>query len=513
MSFTYITAAGEVISDGNGAGPYQHTPEGLNSGLPVASTPFSQWDGSGGSYTALYETQPWVFANVNGLVRQVARLPLKVYERDSQNVKKPVSSGRLYDALQRPADRHGPVHLKTWLAFPPMLHGNGTIKKIRPRAGEPPIGFYPLDWRSMEAHEIEQGSQRIDYWRSTQFKKPSILFPDEVVHIAWWGTKGPIGVSPLKALGVTLRQERAAQRWQESIFRNAARPSGGVTLPEAVAGDAELRRELKQDLAQLHQGAGNAGRPVVLPPGSKWEGFSHSAHDAELIEQRKLTREEIAAAYNMPQPLVGILDHATYSNVAEMHRMLYTTVLGPWLVLIEETFKAQAIDGEPAFEGQWVEFDLAEVLRGDTLKEAIALRNQVQTGILTINEARQIKNLPKIDHPDCDRPLIPTNNVQPVGRPARGADGSDIGALASNLQRTGERLYRKARAGDDGWDPGRFRRELHADLEAAGADDPERTAVAWTNAIGSIAADALNDPDLLRAAFAALPTETGAEQQ
>lgn len=510
MSFTYITSSGEVISDENGAGPYQYTGEGFNSGLPVSSVPFSTWDGSGGSYTGLYETQPWVAANVNGLARQIARLPLKVYERDSQNIKKPVPQGRLVDAIQRPAPRCGPIHLKLWLAFPPLLHGNGGTLKVRPRAGEPPSGFRPLDWRPLEAHEIDAGSQQIDYWRTTQFKQTGeIILPDELVHMAWWGANGPIGVSPLRQLGVTLRLERAAQRWQEGMLRNSARPSGGVTLPEAVAGDRELRMELKEDLARLHQGAANGGRPIVLPPGAKWEAFSHSAHEAELIDQRKLTREEIAAAYNMPQPLVGILDHATYSNVAEMHRMLYTTVLGPWLVLIEETFKAQVIDGEPAFEGQWVEFELAEVLRGDALKEATALRTQLQSGILTINEARQIKNLPPIDHPDCNRPMIPANNAQFVGRPPQGSGGDATGALAKNLARVGERLYRKAKAGEEGWEAERFQRELLADLQGAGHEDAERAAQSWTHAIGAIVADSLNEPDSLRAAFGALTIETG----
>jgi HK97 family phage portal protein len=386
------------------------------------------------------------------------------------------------------------------------------MRKERMRVGATPTGFRPLDWRTLEPKEIEPGSGDLDYWKRSQAgKDPEVIDVDDLVHFAWHAPAGVLGVSPLKQLGVSLRIEKAAQAYQEALFRNSARPSGGVTLPESVAGDREFRKELRSDLATLHQGVDNAGRPVILPPGSKWEQFSITAHEAELIEQRKVGREEAAAIYNAPQPLIGILDHATYSNIAELHKILYGPVLGPWIKLGEETFNAQVIAHEPAFAGQFVEFDLSEELRGDVVKEAAALRMQMQSGILTINEARQIKNLPKIDHPDCDRVMVPTNNMTFVGGSTPDNDDPAAQALSHHLQRVGNHLWRKARAGEDGWNAERFERELTEDLDVAGAVDPARAAKAWTGAIGAIVEDALNEPETLRAAFAALSIEIGGE--
>jgi phage portal protein BeeE len=56
-----------------------------------------------------------------------------------------------------------------------------------------------------------------------------------------------------------------------------------------------------------------------------------SAVDGELIELRKLNREEACAVYDMPPPMVQILDRATFSNIDEQHQMLYVDTLGPWL--------------------------------------------------------------------------------------------------------------------------------------------------------------------------------------
>ena len=509
MPLTFITAAGEVISADEG-GPFQYTPEGFNSGLAESSVPLSQWTGGGASYASLYETQPWVAIAVNFLTRQISRLPLKVYTRDSQGNKQRQTSGALYDAIQNPAPRCGPIHLKQWMFFPTLLHGNGAIRKVRPRAGNAPTGFLPLGWRDLEPRRTSAGAiedvSDIDYWLRIRDGKRQVLQPHDVVHLAWHPPTGALGVSPLKQLGVTLRIERSSQLYQEALFRNSARPSGGVTLPESMASDELFRREFRSDLERLHAGTHNAGRPIMLPPGSKWEQFAITAHEAELIQQRQLNREEIAAGYNAPQPLIGILDHATYSNIAELHKILYGPVLGPWIVLGEETFTAQVIAGEAAFEGQFVEFDLSEELRGDVLKEAQALKAQLSIGMLTINEARKIRNLPPIDHPDCDRPMVPTNNMTFVGGDAPAGDEASQ-ALTSNLRRVGALLYRKAKTGENAWDPERFHRELTSDLTDANTTDPAGSAEVWTRAVDAVVTDALNDPDQLRAAFAALSPE------
>lgn len=514
MGITLQLADGTLVPAGGG--PYQYTEGGYES-LPTNSVPAGQWiggaSGLGGlSFDRIYRTQPWVATCVNFLARQTARLPLKVYTKNSQGVKEPVTSGALYDLVRKPADRCGPVHLKQWMTLPSLLHGNSTILKVRPRRGAPPTSLKPLRWSHMTPYELIAGSDEIDYWVCTQFGEELVLLPYDVLHIAWAPPSGVVGVSPLQQLGVTLWAEIAAQKYARASMRNAARPSGGITLPSAMADDKEFRRELRSDLERLHQGEENAGRPIILPPESKWESFSMTAREAELISSRKLNREEVAAVFNAPQPLIGILDHATYSNIAELHKILYGPVLGPWFALEEETFKAHVIDGEPAFEGQFVEYDLAAVLSGDPLKEALALKTQIQTGLLTINEARQLRNLPRIDDPNCDKPLIPVNNLAPVGSQAQTEQSAIADAVAKNLDRAGARLYRRIKAGDqDVWDPARFERELDEDLADAGDHNHTATAKTWTEVIGVIVADGLDDPDELRASFDALNPRTAGD--
>jgi HK97 family phage portal protein len=429
---TLYTADGQVVVAEDGP-PYQYTDEGFNTWLSTNSVPLDQWN-AGVSFAKLYETQPWVAIVINKLTRQLARLPLKAYERDSQGERRRLKDGPLFESITRPQPGKGAVDFKQWAAFPTLLHGNGLLGKVRNAPGAPPTGYEYLDWRQVQPPTAEK-----PFWTYGSGRDRRILQLDDVVHFGWLSTKpGGLGISPLQQLGVTIRIESSAQRYQEWNFRNSVRPSGAVKMPPGVVLDKDLRAEIRADLNRTYAGPENAGRPILLPAGIEWQPMAQTAHEAELIEQRKLNREEAASIYDLQPPMVGILDHSNFSNVTEFHKMLYTDTLGPWLVLFEEQHKAQAIDTEPMLEGQWVEFDLREVLRGDPVKESVAMKTELTDGVLTINEARDILNRPRIDHPNADRPMVQTNNISFLGDEPVEQDDAD--ALTSNVAKAVRRL-------------------------------------------------------------------------
>lgn len=399
---------------------------GRPSWLKRPSVPLAQY-GSGSvpligegrtiSFARLYREQLWVAVAVNKLTRQVARLPLKLYTKDSQGLKQRVGGHALNDALRSPRPRSGPAQLKQWLTQPTLVHGNSVVRKLRPRPGAPPTGFEPLDWRYLIAHGEEGGP--VEMWETSQPGKPRFLDPDDVIHTAWESGDGPFGVSPLQQLGVTIAIEDAAQRYAQANLRNAARPSGAVVIPAEVKTTREERDEYKAEIRELYAGPDKAFQVPVLGGGMKWEEFGGSAKEAELIDTRRLGREEMAAVYDIPPPLIGILDKATYSNIDTQHGMLYTDTLGPWLSLEQDVLQAQLIDSEPVWAqaGLFVEYDLSEVLKGALRERADALRTQIESGVLTVNEARQIENRPRYEHDNADTPHLPRNNLRRIDEP------------------------------------------------------------------------------------------------
>lgn len=429
-------------------------------------------DGTIQSFLGLYETQPWVAAAVNKLNRGIMDLPLRLYREVTDDGEiEPVHRHPALDLILNPWDGGSPSKFKQKLSFPALIHGNALLGKVRPDGNSAPVGFVPLDWRFLIPWTLDDGE--VMFWESTQPNRQQFWAPENVVHVAFEAGNGDLGVSPLKQLGTTLRTEVNAQGYQSSSFEKGARPSGALTTPPDKQLSREERAMLRSEIKNM-----DSGEFFLLSGGMDWKPFSHTAVEAELIEQRKLNREEAAAVYDVDPPLIGILDHATYSNVAEMHNRFYRATLRPWLTLITDTLNAQVIKAEPAWRDERVffSFDLSDVLRSDTPEEIAAIATAIGTGVMTPNEGRNRLRARKSPNPAADELYMPSNNLTVMGEkppepPAReplpaGMNGDEPvdeeETAKRHLDRAKRLIATKLGAGES-WDRGRFVRELHHD--------------------------------------------------
>jgi HK97 family phage portal protein len=463
------------------------TPAGRESWLKRPGVPFASFgqgqlamDGRVVSYQQLYEQQPWVAVVVNKISRQIVRLPWGVFrERDGEA--EPLTDHPLTRVLGKPWSRASASTLKQKLAFPVLVHGNGVVAKVRPGPGATPTGLRPLDWRGLSPLLLD--GEILIGWEYRELGETVVFDVHDVIHLAWEGGAGALGVSPLRQLGVTLRTEDNAQRYQSSSFENGVRPSGALVLPGDVDLDADERAELREEIRAMHGGPDRNAKMALLSGGMDWKPFSHTAVEAELIEQRKLNREEVAAVYDIDPPMIGILDHATYSNVGEMHRMLYGPTLGPWLRLICDDLKAQLIETEPAWadDGLFVAFDLTEVLKANTAEEMQAVTSGIGSGVLTPNEGRQRFGLRRSASEAADDLYMPVNNLSPLGstpepptlritqQPDPDPDPDSGKALLDHIERWKQIAASHAGAGRP-FDRDRFISELKADVPIADAE-------------------------------------------
>src|SRR5262245_47773974 len=134
----------------------------------------------------------------------------------------------------------------------------------------------------------------------------------------------------------------------------------------------------------------------ILPRGMSLKTISHTARDSEYLSARKLTREECAAAYHIPLPMVGILEHATFSNIKEQHKQLYADCLGPWLEMIQLELEAQLLPEAGNERNVYLEFNIADKLKGSFEEQSTALQVAIGRPFMTANEGRARLNLPAI---------------------------------------------------------------------------------------------------------------------
>lgn len=422
------------------------------------------------SYQQIYETQHWVYTAVNKLSRQMAMLPLNVYRlTDDGGARERVRNHPLDTLLNAPRPRRGSMYLKQKLAMPTLLHGNSVIAKGVRAPGAAPSTLLPLDWRYLTPKYVDDSGE-IAYWETTQTGETVRLDLDSVMHMAWDGGRGDLGVSPLSPLARTVALEDASQRYQGASFENGVRYSSVYILPPDVDMTESDKADLRSAIRAQQGGVDKAFQMALVSGGGDIKPLSHTAVEAALIDQRKLDREEIAAAYDIPPPLIGILDNATYSNISVQAKMLYGMVLGPWLGLIKETIETQLIAPyKPwADEGLFVDFDLSEVLKGEPLAEVQAIREAIGTGIMTPNEGRQSRNLPPSKDPEADKLHMPTNNLAPMGV----VPPADVAStVKAHVHRAADRLRDK---GD--MDLVRFKREL-------GQDTSDDVAADWAGRV------------------------------
>jgi HK97 family phage portal protein len=128
------------------------------------------------------------------------------------------------------------------------------------------------------------------------------------------------GLSPMEPAAFSIDTHNAGGAWNKALIDNAARPSGALvfTGPGGAErmGEEQFQR-LKREMEEMHAGAANAGRPMLLEGGLEWRPMSLSPADMDFIEARHAAARDIALAFGVPPMLLGIPGDNTYSNYRE----------------------------------------------------------------------------------------------------------------------------------------------------------------------------------------------------
>ncbi len=371
------------------------------------------WGGRAATYEQIVFTQPWIYAAVRTFYLAISRLPEKVYLGLEGDERMRTRSHDLAKLLRRPFPGGSAFDRKGALVFNLFTHGHHLELKLRPGEGRPPVELWPIPWPWVQEVKDSSGVTteyriRPDGGIGEAFK----VLPKDVVHYKLMG-----GRSPLEPLRRTLGIEDAATDWQLQALE------GGPSLRGAFTTDKQLQDRtiprLRGELEELYSGPGGK-RLGIFDQGLAFHSLSQSAADVSLIETRKATREEAAATYGIPAPMIGILDHATYSNISELRRSFYVDTVAPYCTLIEDTEEAQLIDPVATWvrEGVFTEFDLGEILKPDPLAEAQSIMLLTSSGTTCTNDNRKLKRLDPIGDPadpanPFNRPRVPANLLDP----------------------------------------------------------------------------------------------------
>lgn len=362
-------------------------------------------------HARIWECQRSVRTVVSFLARNVAQLGMHWYRRISDTDRERVRDHPLAKVFARP----NPVlKLTPYRLFDNLMHELGIYDNafwIKLRRGKRVIGLLPIpaprmkpkggNWLAPEQWQV---------WTDGVWQDVGV---DDVVHFHGYDPHDPrVGNSPLNGLRDLLMEEYEAIRSRRQMWRNGARLSGVIERPATAPewGPTARNRFRRNWRASYAGGGADAGGTPLLEDGMTYKAIGLDPKAAQYIESRKLTREEAAAQYHVSPVFVGILDHATYSNITEQHKNLYQDTLGPWLEQIQQDIHEQLVPDFDDADELYGEFNFGAKLNGSFEEQAKAASTATGGPWMTRNEQRARMNLPRIE--GGDELIVPLNVVE-----------------------------------------------------------------------------------------------------
>jgi HK97 family phage portal protein len=391
-------------------------------------------------WAAIYRQQPSVRTVVDFLARNIAQLSLHTFRRVSDSDRERVTDHQFAQMMRQPNPYTTGYRLMFSLIADRGIYDRALWVKAYRDGRSMLVRIPPRLWTIADD----------DNWLApTTFiikgnKGATEISAEQVVYFRGYNPEDErYGLSPIESLRRILSEEYAAGQMREQILRNGARVSGYIQRPkDAPAWSDPARERFTQGWRGQYMGhsATEGGGTPVLEDGMTFVPASQTAADLQYIEARKLSREEAAAAYFIPPPMVGILDHATFGNIQEQHKMLYQDTLGPILQEVQQEIALQILSDFDDAEDLYSEFNMAEKLRGSFEEQAAQLQTSVGAPFLTRNEARARANLPRIE--GGDELVVPLNVL--VGGQASPTDSAPPKSAALSKALTA--IESKARA-------------------------------------------------------------------
>lgn len=363
--------------------------------------------GSYQTYASIYSKQPNVRTVVDFLARNIAQIGLHVFRRVSDHDRIRLADHPLANLLYSPNPSTTRYRFFENLMGDLGVYFGAYWLKVR----QPSLTLVRLP---PEAIQVSGGLVPVEFHWQLPNGEIQHYGPEDIVHFGGYNpnflTTGLVGLSPLETLRRILAEEAAAGAYRESYWRNSARIEGVITRPaSAPKWTPPQQAQFRDQWTAKQTGEVASGKTAILEDGMDFTPTSFSAKDSEYLSSRKLTTEEVARAFHIPLPMVGILDHATFSNIKEQHKQLYVDCLGPWLVMIGEEIERQLLPEFDDIDRVYVEFNINEKLKGDFEEQAAAMQSLVGRPVMTLNEGRARLNLPSMADPKADEVAMPLN--------------------------------------------------------------------------------------------------------
>jgi HK97 family phage portal protein len=354
-----------------------------------------------------------VYSCVSLIASCVRAMPLHVRQDPGDGILRDDRQSRLWGLLyERPNVEMHAGELWEWATKCLLLRGNAYIYLMRNSLGQV-VELWPLNPRRVYVRRDLITRRKVfeisapDNFERCEFTGTS----DEILHLKGFDSDALIGKSVIHHQRETIGRALKEDRHAAETLRNSARPGGILSVKGKLQPDA--RERLKKDWQAAHGGK-KVGGTAVLEEDTTWSQVTMSAADLELVEQRAMSREDIAMAFQVPGDMVYSgtkSNNLHYSSDSSRDLRLVKYGVMPWSGRIQDGL--EICDLLPWRYGMSTgrrvpRFNPKGLLEADIKTRYEAHKMGIDAGFLAPNEPRKEENLEPIEGLDKPIPAIVT---------------------------------------------------------------------------------------------------------
>lgn len=328
-----------------------------------------------------------VWACVRLISETIGTLPLGMHERTREG-RRPAPQHPLDFILgaQPNTDTISSVHWEAVVAAM-LLRGNAWCEKLM--IGERVVGLQFLYPGRLSISRKNNGETEYRY--TDEDGRQRTIPESRIWSIPGWSLDGRSGVSVIRygaeVFGAALATDEAAA----GTFKRGLMQTTWFKYPKIMR--PEQRQEAREFIEERLAGAVNAGRPAILEADMEVGTLGINPKDAQLLESRAFSVEEICRWFRVPPWMVGHTEKSTSWGTGIEQQMIafLTFTLGPWLKRIEQSIMKDLLTPAERLR-YYPKFAVEGLLRADSEARAAFYSVMVNNGILTRDEVRELED-------------------------------------------------------------------------------------------------------------------------
>lgn len=351
-----------------------------------------------------YKLHPWVYACVFAICSRVAAVPLRIL-RETGKGREPWPDHPMASLMRSVNPYMTMMELMEYTCMSAELTGNA-YWALETLGGSEPAEIWPLEPGKMKV--LQSREKFVDRYVYDVDGREITYLPEEIVHFRY---PSPIsmhyGQGSVEAGKLPIAADLLSLAFNKNFFQNSARPDAMLMSKVPLRNEDRIR--IRASWKKMHQGVQNSHKLALLEGDMEYKEIVRSHRDMEFVQLRKMNREEILSVFGVPPIIVGLLEHANYSNAKEQKRLFWENTLIPKLTKLADimTMRFAQITGLmnavvlPDFSG-------VEALREDELQRSQTARNYVEIGV-PINQVIDRLGLPfePVEGGDVPRQPVP----------------------------------------------------------------------------------------------------------